>query len=282
MKRTPTRRRLLAGVGAAALTGLAGCTGATPFVGKRLEEDRTIAIEDTTALTVDAELGEVTVWSEDREDVGVQLVKQSSSVGVDLSDLHFTVEHVDGRLALASRYTGDNSILGGTPNMDLTLRVPRDFTVAELAADVGDLRAEDVAGDLTARSSVGDVTLRDVTGTVTAASSTGDVDVRGAERVGDVSTETGDLDVAVSAIDGDTTMESRVGDATVALSSDLDADIVAETRVGDVEVDDLSLRDVTETGNSLTGTLGDGGPTLRITTETGDVELSSLPAGSEH
>lgn len=278
MKRTPTRRRLLAGAGTAALTALAGCSGATPFVGKRIEEDRTVATEGATALTVDAEVGDVTVRGEDREDVHVHAVKQSSSVGVDLADLDLSVERADGRLALTSRYAGDSSILGGTPSMDLTLRVPRALTVESLAADVGDVLAEGVTGDLAARSSVGDVTVRDVSGTVTAESSTGDVDVEGAETVGDLRTETGDLDVDVPAIDGDTAVESRVGDVTAAIAPDLDADLVAETRVGDVEVEGLSVQDGSATGSSVTGTLGDGGPTLRVTTETGDVELRPLSA----
>lgn len=278
MKRTPTRRRLLAGAGTAVLAALAGCSGATPFVGKRIEEDRTFAIEGATALAIDAEVGDVTVRGEERDDVHVHAVKQSSSVGADLADLDLSAERTDGRLALTARYTGDSSILGSTPSMDLTLRVPRALTVESLAADVGDVLIETVTGDLAARTSVGDVTIRDVSGTVTAESSTGDVDVEGAETVGDVSTETGDIDVDVPAIGGDTALESRVGDVVVAIAPDLDADLVAETRVGDVEVDGLSLREATETDRSITGTLGDGGPTLRATTETGDVELRPLSA----
>ena len=276
MTRSLTRRGLLGGIGAAALAGLAGCTGATPFVGKRIEEDRTIAIEDASALAVDARAGDVTVRGEDREDVAVDIVKQSSSVGGDLSKLDMAVEREDGRLTLAARYTGDSSLLGGTPTMDLTVRLPRSLRVAEIAASVGDVRVEDVAGDLAVDSSTGDVTIKGVDGTVTAEASTGDVRVDGASAVGDVSADVGDLDLAVSVIDGDTMVETSTGDIDAALSPDLDAELVVESNVGDVTVEGLSLEGGTQTESSASGTLGEGGPTLRVETSTGDVSLSTL------
>jgi len=272
--RSPTRRRLLGGVGAALVAGLAGCTGATPFVGKRLEDDRTVPIEDAAALAVEARIGDVTVRGEERDDVAVHTVKQSSSVGGDLSKLDLAVEREGDRLTLASRYTGESSLLGGTPSMDLTVRVPRSLRVAEIDASVGDVRVEDVTGDLGVDSSVGDVTIRNVEGAVTAEASTGDVRIEGASAVGDVRADVGDLDLAVSAIDGDTTFRTSTGDVDAALSPELDADLAAETSVGDVTVEGLSLGDGTRTESSVSGTLGDGGPTLRVETSTGDIRLT--------
>lgn len=276
MKRNPSRRRLLAGVGAAAAAGLAGCSGATPFVGKRIEDDRTIATEGATALTVDARVGDVTIRGEDRDDLHVRLVKQSSSVGVDLSKLDLTVDREGDQLELATRYTGDSSLLGGQPSMDLTVVVPRSLRVAELAASVGDVLVEDVTGDLAVSVSVGETTIENVDGAVTAEASTGDVHIKGASAVGDVSASVGDLDLAVPAIDGDATFETSTGDIDAALSPDLDADLAAETSVGDVTVEGLSLRNSSRTEQSVSGTLGDGGPTLGVETNTGDVHLSAL------
>ncbi|WP_202594679.1 DUF4097 family beta strand repeat-containing protein [Halolamina sediminis] len=276
MTRSPTRRRLLGGVGAALVAGLAGCTGATPFVGKRLEDDRTIPTDGATALAIDARVGDVTVRGEERDDLAVEMLKQSSSVGGDLSKLDLAVEREDGRLTLVTRYTGDSSLLGGTPTMDLTIRVPRSLRVAELAASVGDVRVEDVTGDLAVDSSVGDVTIENVDGAVTAEASTGDVRIEGASAIGDVRTDVGDLDLVVAAIDGDTAFESSTGDVDAVLSPELDAELEVQTSVGDVTVEGLSLGDGTRTESSASGTLGDGGPTLRVETSTGDVTLSAL------
>jgi hypothetical protein len=276
VNRSPTRRGLLGGIGAAVVAGLSGCTGATPFVGKRIEDDRTIAVEDATALAIDARVGDVTVRGEARDDVAVHMVKQSSSVGGDLSKLDLATERADGRLTLATRYTGENSLLGGSPTMDLTIRVPRSFRVADIAASVGDVLVEDVAGDLHVDSSVGDVTVDGVDGTVSAQASTGDVTVESASAVGDVRADVGDLDLAVSAIDGDTTFATSTGDIDAAIAPELDAEIVAEASVGDVTVEGLSLQAGTETESSASGTLGDGGPTLRVETSTGDVTITAL------
>lgn len=276
MNQRSTRRRFLAGIGAAAAAALAGCSGATPFVGKRIEDDRTIATEDATALSVTARVGDVTVRGEDRDDLHVHLVKQSSSVGVDLSKLELTVERAGDRLELATRYTGDSSLLGGEPSMDLTIAVPRSLAVADLSASVGDVLVEDVTGDLSVRASVGDVTLRNVDGTVSAEASTGDVTIERPAAVGDVRADVGDVSVEVPAIEGDTTLETSTGDIDAALGPDLDADLRAETDVGDVTLDGLSLDDSRRTEQSVSGTLGDGGPTLRVRTDTGDVTLSAL------
>ena len=258
------------------MAGLAGCTGATPFLGKRLEDDRTIATEGATSLAVDARVGDVTVRGEDRDDVDVEMRKQSSSVGGDLSKLDLAVERGDGRLTLATRYTGDDSLLGGTPTMDLAIRVPRSLRVADVAASVGNVTVEDVPGDLAVDASVGDVTIENVDGTVTVEASTGDVNVEGVSAVGDVRADVGDLVLAVPAIDDDTTFDTSTGDVDAAISPDLDAELEAETSVGDVTVEGLSLQDGERTGSSASGTLGDGGPALQVETDTGDVHLSAL------
>lgn len=275
MNRSSTRRGLLAGIGATALAGLAGCTGATPFVGKRIEENRTIATEDATALSVDARVGDLIVRGEDREDVAVEMLKQSSSVGGDLSKLDLAVDRGGDRLSLATRYTGESSLLGGTPTMDLTIRVPRSFRVASLSASVGDVTVEDVTGDLSVDASVGDTTIRNVDGAVSARTSTGDVQIEGASAVGDIRTDVGDLDLAVAAIDGATTFETSTGDIEAALAPELDAELAAEASVGDVTVEGLTLQNGTRTESAASGTLGDGGPTLRVETSTGDITLTA-------
>ena len=276
VNRTSTRRRFLGGAAVAALTGLAGCSGATPFVGKRIEDDRTIDPQDATTLAVDVDIGDVRVLGESRDGVGVHLVKQASSVTADLSNLELDVVRTGDRLELVSTYEGDGSFFGGTPSMDLTVRVPRSMTVASVVGSVGDIDVENVAGDLSADTSTGDVSLRGIDGVVDASTSTGDVVVEDVTALGDVETSTGDLDLTVPAIDGDTRFEASTGDVVAALGPDLDASVSATTNTGDVTVSGLSLDDRSETETSVTGTLGDGGPSLRIEARTGDVRLTSL------
>lgn len=278
MDRTATRRRFLAGGAVAALTSLAGCSGATPFVGKRTESDRTLSLDGVSTLSVHANVGDVRVVGEDRDDAVVHLVKKASSVTADLSGLTLAVEPDGDHLRLRTQYEGPTPFFGGTPTMDLSLRVPRSLAVDRVRTTVGDVTARDVAGDLVAEATTGDVRLRGVRGTVTAEASTGDVVVDGADAVGDVSTSTGDIDLTVAAIDGPTRFSASTGDVTAALSPDIDASLAARTNTGDVVVQGLPVADATRDDKSVSGTLGDGGPDLTVETNTGDVRLSAYEA----
>lgn len=273
---TTTRRRLLAGGAVAALTSLAGCSGLTPFVGKREEEIRTVPIEDANALTVTADLGDVTVRATDRNDVRARLVKQASSVTADISKLRFRVKRAGSELRLRSEWTGGDSLLGGTPSMDVELDVPRSLAVPRAETAVGDVTVTDVAGDTAAQSRTGDVRVERVDGAVMASSRTGDVHVRDPSVLGGANTRTGDVVVDIPAIDGETRITSRTGDVEAALSTDLDADLTAQSEVGDVSAQGLDLADDVRSETLVTGTLGDGGAALTLETETGDVVLTAL------
>lgn len=276
MKRNVTRRRLL-GAGVAAITaGLAGCSSATPYVGKRTEAEETLALADATALSVTADAGSVSIVGEDRDDVYVEYVKESTAATADLSDLTLDAGRDDGRLTLESRFEGDPPIFGSRPSIDLSLRVPRSLAVERIESSVGDITVEDVAGDLTVETNVGDVTVRDVRGRVAVDVSTADVVVEGADAVGDVTASTGDLDLSVPAIDGDTTVSASTGSIVLALAPDIGVDFSASTDAGDVTVENLPLEGGRRAESRVTGELNGGGPDLSITTNTGDIAVSRL------
>lgn len=281
---------MLAGAGAALSAALAGCSGLTPFVGKREESTRTVPVEDASAVAAVVDVGDVTVRSAERDDVRVEFVKQSSSVGADLSKLEFRVERDDDRLVLRGDWTGDGG-LWGTPSLDLDVVVPASLSVERVASSVGDLTVENARGDVSIDGQTSDVTVRSHDGSVDVESQTGDVNVRSLDgsvdvdtQTGDVvvrdpstlagaTTQTGDVDVDVPAIDGDTTIRSQTGDVTAAIAADVDAELRATTEAGDVDVRDLELSDALVDETAASGTLGDGGPTLRVECQTGDVVL---------
>lgn len=267
---------MLSGGAVAALTALSGCSGLTPFVGQRTEETRTVPVEDATAVDVGVDVGDVTLRGTDRDDVQVRLVKQASSVTVDLSKLQLRVERAGDELRFLSEWTGGDSLFGGAPSLDLDVAIPRSFAVASIETAVGDIEATDATGDVTAQSRVGDVHLHRVDGAVTASSRTGDVTVREPGRLDGADTRTGDVTVDVPAIEGDTLLESRTGDVEAALAPDLDAELTARTDTGDVSVSGVGLTAGARRETLVTGTLGDGGPALTAETTTGDVTVTSL------
>jgi hypothetical protein len=274
--RPTTRRRLLSGGGAALLTALAGCSGATPFVGKRESYGRTLPTDGVDRLAVETAVGDVRVTAADRDDVAVEVVERAGSLGADLSALAFESERVDGRLDLRSVWRGDDSGFGGRPAMDLDVRVPRSLAVERVRADVGQVTVEGVAGDVDAEAGTGDAVVRGVAGAVTAVSDTGDVTVRSPGALAGAEADTGDVDVEAPVLAGDVRVETDTGDVSLALSPDVDAELAARTDTGDVTVEGLSLSDATRGEALVTGVLGDGTRSLTAVADTGDVTVTAL------
>lgn len=294
MSRETTRRRVLGGGAAAALTAIAGCVGATPFVGQRLEDSETLPADDVDRVSIETRSGGVTVRPSDREDIHVDIVKQSSSVTADVSDLAFRTERDDGHLRMFPEWTGRDPIFGDVPGMELHVTLPPHVAVERIDGSVGSVDVAGTTGDLTISTSTGSIDVRDVDGDVNASSSTGGIDVanvtgtasasattgsvtvRDPGRLGDVSTSTGSIDVQVPALDDDVRVQATTGSVTAALAADLDADLHVTTSTGSIAVEDLDVHSEIGDSDVLVGTLNDGGQSLRIETSTGSVRLERL------
>lgn len=271
-----TRRGLLGSVGTAGLLGLSGCLAATPIVDNRSEETRTVPLEDADSIAIDGDTGRITVTGTARDDVHLEIVKESESVRADLEDLTLETERTDGRLEFRSEYSGSEGWFADRPSMSLDVEIPREVALERVETGTGRITVRDVAGDLHADASTGRVDVAGVDGTVSAETSTGRVEIRDVDRVGDVTTSTGRIDVDVPAIDGETTIAASTGRVTAAVNEAIDADLRVETSTGRIDVEGLSLEDAVRGEDTVAGRLGDGGPALRIETSTGRVTLTSL------
>lgn len=289
MNATSSRRRVLRGAGVAVLSALAGCSGLTPFVGKRLESERTIPIEGASSLAVVVDAGDVTVRGERREDVHVDLVKKSSSVNADLSKLEFRVEREDDRVVLRGEWTGDDG-LSGKPSMDVTVTAPSTLGVARAEARVGDVAVEHVTVDqenvedesvgdgvLVAESGTGDVSVRDVAGDVRASTGTGDVTLRDVDGGVEASAATGD--VTVRAVTGSVQASASTGDV---LARDVGSVASASAQTGDVTVDVPAISGATtveaSTGD-VTASIGPIDAELDAHAGVGDVTVDDVELG---
>ncbi|MFC4543010.1 DUF4097 domain-containing protein [Halosolutus amylolyticus] len=289
-----TRRRLLGGGAAAGLLALAGCSASTPFVGRRVEDSETIALEGAETLTIESEAGDVTVSGEDRDDVHLDIVKQSSSIRADLDDLTLESERVDDRLEVRSTWDGSAGLFSSRPSMAIDAAVPRTLALDRIETSVGRIDVRDVAGDVTAATDTGRVDVRNLDGTLAARTSTGRVDVAGVNgavtadtntgritirdvgTIGDVTATTGRIEADVPSIDGDTLISASTGRITAAVSPELDAELEVRTNTGRIDVDELEMDEATVRDDRVTATLGDGGPTLRVETSTGRITLTPL------
>lgn len=294
MTKKTSRRGLLAGVAGTATTALAGCASITPLVGQRLTDDFTIDVDGNEHLSVTGDIGAITVRGADREDIAVEVVKQSSSVRTDLEDLTVQTERDGSTLAIRTEYEGNIGWMESQPSADLDIWIPRGISVDRIEASVGRIDIRDVTGEVdvesttgritvehvdgsvAARSTTGRIELSDVSGHVSAVATTGRIRISNVESTGDVSTSTGRIDVEIPAIEGDTRIQSQTGRITAAISPDMDADIRASSNTGRVSHDALPLTDVTSGRQSVSGQLGEGGPTITFQTSTGRITLDAL------
>jgi len=270
------RRRFLALGGTAALTALSGCSGATPFVGKRLEDDQTFAADAVSTVAVDGRSGDVTIRPADGDQIRVETVKKAGSVFADLDDVSVSTTTADGQLRVETRKTGDGSWLGGVPKVDVTVELPTSVDLGELRTQNGSVDVRGVASDVTALTENGSVEVHNVDGFLSVETENGSVTARGVAGVDSAVTENGSVEVDVPAIRGDTTIETENGSVSAAVSPDVDASVVATTTHGEIEFDVSDFEASTRSADRVEGTLGDGGPELRFETENGGISVSEL------
>lgn len=289
-----TRRRLLGGCGVAGVAALAGCSGSTPLVGRQLESSETIDPADSEMVSVEVVSGDVTIDGDDRDDIDLDIVKQSSSIRTDLKELHFEYDHDGDTLELRSDWDGSEGWFRSRPSLDLDIAMPRELAIdridtstgrvtvrnveGEMSLDTttGRVTAENVDGSVIGDTTTGRVTIEDITGTASADTTTGRIEIHDVGRIGDLSATTGRISTDVPAIDGDTTISALTGQVTAAIDPDLDAELVVETNTGSISVDNLAIDGGVREDDRVTGTLGEGGPTLTISTSTGRISLERL------
>ncbi|MGQ5514958.1 DUF4097 family beta strand repeat-containing protein [Halococcus saccharolyticus] len=272
---TVTRRGLLGACAVGLSATAAGCSGATPFVGKRTEFDRTFD-GNTGRITVETDSGDVNVSRTDADEIQLHGIKEAASVFADIEDI--TVEATrDGDHLRITGDSGESSFLGlGNKSISLDAGVPEGVAVERVSAANGDTTATDVAGNMTIESTNGAVKARNVDGHVSLASTNGDASARNVAGLDGAETTNGDVDVAIPAVEGEVSVASTNGAITAALAPDLDATVVASTRNGTITTNRLPLDAVGSGSNTVRGTLGDGTHDLSVETINGDIVLDRL------
>ncbi len=276
-----TRRELLGTSALGVSAGLAGCTAATPFVGKRRTFSREFDLQKGS-IAIRSQSGYAKVTRTDADVVRVHGVKQAASVFASLSDATLEATRTGDHLELDASVKNSSFFGFGNATISVSVGVPDGVSVEMVAARNGIARATDVAGDVELLSTNGNAVARDVDGSVSAMTTNGNVHIEGVTGFRGAQTTNGDVDVEIPAIDGDVSASSTNGNVDAALSSDLDATVVATTTNGRVASTGLSLGSSSSSAHRLSGTLGDGTHNFRAESQNGNVRLSQLrAAGSE-
>ena len=197
-------------------------------------------------------------------------------------------------------------------SVDYTITVPADTRV-QSHAESGDVKVQELKGDIDLQSGSGDLILEDITGTVQTRSGSGDVRARGIsgrfkadassgdieleERgKGDVDIQTTSGNIDVKGVDGALRLEAGSGDISAEgtpagnwevrtgsgnihlnLSRDSGFQVQASTSSGELNINRAVT--VTVQGNmdnarhEVKGTVGGGGPQVTVHTGSGDVDI---------
>lgn len=294
MKQRTSRRGLIAGAAGAMTTALAGCASMTPFVGQRLTDTMTEDAGSVESISVIGNVGAINIAGSERDDIRIDVVKQSSSVRADLEALTVETARENGQLDIWTEYHRDLGWMESEPSADLTIRIPDDIAVNRIESTVGGVEIQQVPGDMSVETTTGRITINDVDGSVSTRSTTGRIEISGVTgrvsanattgRVtvhdigiaGDLTTTTGRISVDIPAIKSDTDIRTQTGRITAAIAPTIDAEISAASTTGRISHDNLPLTDVSTGPQSLRGTLGDGGPRINLQSSTGRITLRPL------
>lgn len=276
--------RIFSTVGALALCALMG--GACAFDGRALSggggdvnapsapDDfaKEYAAKENMTLRVKNASGDVIVRGTDGTGVRVRGIKE----GRDRDRVEVIDKSGEGSVDLGVRYNCRNC----QADVRFEIEVPRGVRLRfdEISSASGDVKVENVTGDLTAKTASGDVDVTNVTGKIEASSASGDVTVRDAAGAVSAETASGDVDVRIARLagDGDLEFSTASGNVSVRVPGDTNADVEMRTMSGSVKTDfGLQVnRPQYGPGESAEGRIGGGGRRMKLSTASGDVELS--------
>ncbi len=247
--------------------------------------DLTVTVPASTALTVNANRGDVRVNSlkasvsvtANHGDVDVSAITGPVSGRINNGDSSFAAHSITGPIAIEGRgkdltftdMTGPLTMTGeffGTTHLE-HIRGPihfhtsrTDFQLARLDGEVeispnADLSADQVGGPVTLNTRNRNITMERVSGDLAVTNRNGSVDLTVAPPIGNLS------------------VENRNGSVTVTLPNEAGFVVQAETTNGEVENEFSLPSGGGENHPTMSGTVNQGGPLLRITTSQGDISL---------
>ena len=171
-----------------------------------------------------------------------------------------------------------------------SLKMPEDFS-ADIKNSTGDIKLENVVGDLNLRSSTGDIEtgtvrgdvdinistgdvyLEEVFGSLNLEGSTGDVVFDYLEGKVNIDVSTGDIEGKLDLTAGYNSITSSTGDISLNFTNRSSIYFQVETSTGDISVNRLGMELYQIEDDVIEGRIGEGRADLIIETSTGDINL---------
>jgi len=260
---------------ACAVPFAAGCVG----IGTEVTTDTVVerlGVEDGTRLTTVVEDGVVTVSRAEGDEVVVEAVKRTTEGEQGLEDTELVTEEGDGELTVTAEYPETESF-GERYAVDLDVSVPDGVVLDRAESANGGVTVSDVSGEADPElvTANGAVRAENIDGYVSLRSTNGSVEATGVTGITEASSTNGSVDVEIREVREPAVVESSQGSLTVRVAETVEAEFVLRTANGSVDTGDVPLEDVNRDGG-VRGVLNGGGSTVEATTTNGDVSLRLL------
>jgi len=226
-------------------------------------------------VTVNANDGDVEVSVGSSQQVDVRVITRGWKIKDDIQITgNQSGNHVEVKLHKSS-----NVCFGVCfQSIRVEVRIPRESDL-NIHTDDGNVRVENVTGNLQFETGDGDVRLRDVEGSLHADTHDGNVEVNGRFNVLSLHTGDGNIDAEVGAA---TAPQSgwllRSGDGNIHLKvpDNLGADLDAHTGDGEVNVGFPVTASGVGKENSFRGKINGGGVSIELRTGDGDIKVEKM------
>lgn len=259
------RRNILAGASSIGLVSAFGIVSGNPMS----SSGPASGTYDADAVTVDADIGEISVTGENRDDIEL-----TTEIDGDDDDIEVDATTTNNELVVTVEDHYSCLFWCSPPDVEIDLKVPKDLDQTEITATNGLVTVTDVDHDVTANTDNGNIVVENVGGEITGETTNGSIDLTDVEAIGDLSTYSGQIDAEVETLETDATVETTNGNITLVVGDEFDATVSAEADTGlvSIEGDDINVQ--TQRYDYAEATFGDGTYSLDVFAERGEIEIT--------
>lgn len=223
-------------------------------------------------VVVDTNDGDVEIAIGSSQQVGVRVIARGWKINKDL-----TVMGAQSGNRLEIKLHRDSKDCFGFcfQSIRVEVTVPRESDL-DLRSGDGNLRVNDVRGNLQLESNDGDIRIRGAEGLLHANTHDGNVDIDGRFDLLNVKTGDGNIDAKVSAGQSPQPgwmLRTSDGNIRLTLPDNFAADLSAQTGDGAVKVDFPMTTSGSNQENTVRGKINGGGVSIEVETSDGDVRV---------
>jgi hypothetical protein len=226
-------------------------------------------------VTVNANDGDVEVSVGSGQQVDVRVITRGWKIK---DDVQITGNQSGNHVEIKLRKTSNVCFGVCFQSIRVEVRVPRESDL-NIHTDDGNVRVENVTGNLQFETGDGDVRLREVEGSLHADTHDGNVEVNGRFNVLSLHTGDGNIDAEVGAATAPQSgwlLRSGDGNIRLRLPDNLGADLDAHSGDGEVNVGFPVPASGVGKENSFHGKINGGGVSIELRTGDGDIRVEKM------